>query len=1035
MVTSVPLKAVRLIRMLALCVLIASPLAAQDPFLGKPIPNGPDARTNGTYREGLYRYYLQLVDHYKRHTKDPESVQQAGVKLLTAAVRTRCLEAGDKGFDELLQVSNETFEAGTKDPLVLQRYARLRAIDKDYETARTILLDCEAQLTEAGYPTIVRMLNSFYLCALARATFDDELMQTHFPTFLDRFTEWVHAELKVPENRRYVFDLAISMTADFDTVERKQAIVEALTRPGPLDAWFIDTFAGALEIDIAWLYRGNSWGSDVTAGGWQSFAQHLQVASGRLHRAWKAQPDYPEAASYMITVAMGGNEIESPRTWFDRAVAAEMDHPWAYQRLSNAMLPRWGGSHQTMSRFGLECLATKRFDTAVPLQLFYQVRSVEYETGGTDRYWRSPKVYARLREMFEGYRNAPEVPELQALLAPRKKVLTAYAAVALVAERWEDAIAALDAAGGELDQSLMKDMQVGPFYVSRAYAAIGDPNELVHEAEQLAKLNTEESLAQAIVKLTAAAEQNSDERAAAYFTGQARIWRELVDFHQGEWAELTFDDSLSGWRVNAGDWTRESDQAIIGEQDAMVDPGYYVPLALRSQHQFQPPYQLTVDIEELAGSTLTGVGVTIGEVSFDGSRESTGRFCYTHGGAAGIDRGVHDPSTTNMNTPTGMGFDKPKYHMDIRVWPRSMLQLVNHGGPLGTVVDASFDPGVQIGFAGRYQASFGRLRYSNVRIRKLPYAPLPQVRTHEQLVAEGAKMVEFDADDWFARWVRGSSNYELKKYEDAVVDFRELERIQPNHQGALYMAGASYAKTNNYAEAIEKFKAAIQLNPEDFRVLRLWAELELTATDLKYRNPQSALAHAREAYLMANRLPDAWRYQLTMADAYAELGDYTKAIKTVASIGTMMDPNAVQEITAKTEELRSRKGKSYKSAIASLLWEGDMTMRILGVVLAVVLLAANLIVIGKLARFGWWQGATAGAFGLAISIGIPCAVAILFGMGEGPAFIKLMAGIVGVAAIGGAIGGACSSAKHRQSNAGASADDGDGPMQAEVLAD
>ena len=453
-------------------------------------------------------------------------------------------------------------------------------------------------------------------------------------------------------------------------------------------------------------------------------------------------------------------------------------------------------------------------------------------------------------------------------------------------------------------------------------------------------------------------------------------------------------------------WERESDTAVVGSLGVPPDTAYSRPLLMDSRQPFTPPYQLEVDVEELRGGTITGVGVTIGQVALDGGHASSGRFCFSHMHAVGVDDGTQENRKTQMDTPTGMNWTEPKYHLDVRVWPQSLLFLVNDTGPRGTVLGGNFDPGERFGFGGRYELA-GRVRFSNVRIRKLPYNALLNMTSHEQLIAESTRMVELDPDDWFARWIRGSSNFELKKYEEALTDFSALERTHPNHQGALYMLAAAYAKTGNIADALEKVKVAHDANPQDYRVIRLWAELEIKSQDPQ-RDLEGALKRAQSAYSVASRDADAWRYQLTVAEAHAELGDLTAALKKLESVGTVMDPVGNGEVQARLYEFRQRKRNSYQSAIASLLWEGDMTRRILGLVLAVILLAANLLVIRKVAMLGRLYGAAAGLVGVAISIGIPCVLAIFFGMGEGPAFIKLLSAIVGVAAIFGAIGGVCS---------------------------
>ena len=985
-----------ILRVFTIVALVTPHLAAQGQFQGKPIPNGPEIKTNGVYREGLYRYYLQLVDHYKLHTKDAEPVQEAGIKLLERVVRARCLDPLNQDFSESHQLAKEALEAGSKDLLVLQRCARLRAMDSDFDAARPMFLDCEAQLDESGYPPIVAMLNSFYLCSLARATSDNGLMETHFPTFLDRFSAWVGVESQVEENRRYVFDLAYSMTGDFVVAEHKAAIIDSLAER-EVNGWTRAVLSGAVEIDLAWVYRTGGWAGDVSTEGWQAFVEHLALARQQLHRAWKAQPDYPEAAALMITLAMAGNDPASPRTWFDRSVAAEIDYPWAYYRLSSAMLPRWGGSHRAMSRFGLDCLATKRFDTVVPYQLYHQIQAVEQETGRTNKYLTSPKVYPKLREMFEGYRSAPEVPELQDLYTPRRGILSAYAAVALAVGEWNDAVSAIESLDGEVDPAVLKRVGVDSGRIAQAFAATGDAKDLVAEAETLAASNTLEALESAIEKLEAAAEKDTDERAAAYFTGRTQSLGQWLDFHRGEWAELSFDESLSGWLGYDGNWVRESDKTVLGSQQISAETGIYSSLALSTRQTLKPPYQLEVDVEQVGGGAPMGVGVTIGDAA-----QGSGRFCFADAGGAGIYTPTEVGMTQRM-AATGMESSQSKYHFDIRVWPKSLLVLVNNDGAGSSVTGGNFNPGDRFTLTSS-DAYGGSVRFSNVRVRKLAYAPLPTLVEPAKRVAEATRMIELDASDWFAWWLRGTSNLELENIDAAVTDFQEIQRLQPDHRGAMRMLGNSYAKQHNYAKAIEQFQAALQTDP-DRRVLRSWAEMEMSAKDPQYRDLDSALVHANEAEVLSSESSDHWQYQLTVADVHAAMGDFTQAIKKLDLIIKQPGSQAKQQTEQKAAEFRERKGRSYKSAIASLLWEGDMTRRILGLVLGAVLLAANLIVIKKVARLGRLPGAAAGLFGVAISIGIPCALAILFGMGEGPAFIKLLAGVVGVGAVAGLVGG------------------------------
>ena len=65
---------------------------------------------------------------------------------------------------------------------------------------------------------------------------------------------------------------------------------------------------------------------------------------------------------------------ETPRLWFDRAVAARLDWMGAYTFMITSLRSRWGGQEgRAPLAFARECAATRRFDTEVPFQAFNAV--------------------------------------------------------------------------------------------------------------------------------------------------------------------------------------------------------------------------------------------------------------------------------------------------------------------------------------------------------------------------------------------------------------------------------------------------------------------------------------------------------------------------------------------------------------------------------------------------------------------------------------------------------------------------------------
>ncbi|MHB0911842.1 MAG: hypothetical protein ACYC2Y_00165 [Armatimonadota bacterium] len=189
-----------------------------------------------------------------------------------------------------------------------------------------------------------------------------------------------------------------------------QELHDAVQKAEGVDPYTANVVCGICNIKIAWEFRGDGWAYEVTDEGWKGFEQHLKLARQQLTKAWKSHPEYPEAARLMIRIAMADGR-DNPRVWFDRAVAARLDYMEAYDSYIWNIYPRWGGSHEEMYAFGVECLKTKRFDTWVPWEFFVVLYDIRVDTAQLDdpaqkkSYWMKPESIKYLEEMFTGYEN------------------------------------------------------------------------------------------------------------------------------------------------------------------------------------------------------------------------------------------------------------------------------------------------------------------------------------------------------------------------------------------------------------------------------------------------------------------------------------------------------------------------------------------------------------------------------------------------------------------------------------------------------
>src|SRR6185369_15321086 len=102
--------------------------------------------------------------------------------------------------------------------------------------------------------------------------------------------------------------------------------------------------------------------------GWDSYLGYMSQVRAHSVAAWAAHPEHPEAAVRMIVSVRDGRTIagETPRFWFNQAVAAQIDAPLAHQNLLSCLRLGWGGTQEQILTLGMECLRTGRFDTGAP---------------------------------------------------------------------------------------------------------------------------------------------------------------------------------------------------------------------------------------------------------------------------------------------------------------------------------------------------------------------------------------------------------------------------------------------------------------------------------------------------------------------------------------------------------------------------------------------------------------------------------------------------------------------------------------------
>jgi tetratricopeptide (TPR) repeat protein len=118
---------------------------------------------------------------------------------------------------------------------------------------------------------------------------------------------------------------------------------------------------------------------------------------------------------------------------------------------------------------------------------------------------------------------------------------------------------------------------------------------------------------------------------------------------------------------------------------------------------------------------------------------------------------------------------------------------------------------------------------------------------------------------------------EKGQLDKASADYDQVTRLNPRYAPSYGFRGFAHFAKGNYKAAAFDFEKAIQLSPGDYDALVRLAWFQATCPEDSLRNGKEALEKSRRACELTN-----WNSNAavdTLAAAYAEIGDFEKAIK------------------------------------------------------------------------------------------------------------------------------------------------------------
>ncbi|REJ97334.1 MAG: tetratricopeptide repeat protein [Planctomycetota bacterium] len=159
---------------------------------------------------------------------------------------------------------------------------------------------------------------------------------------------------------------------------------------------------------------------------------------------------------------------------------------------------------------------------------------------------------------------------------------------------------------------------------------------------------------------------------------------------------------------------------------------------------------------------------------------------------------------------------------------------------------------------------------------------------------------------------RGQSQHLRQQYQEALADFDEAIRLNPNDAGAYAHRGAVWLSLSQFDKAILDYQAAHERAPQRFDPVANLAWIYATCPDARFRDGKKAVAHARRAM----QLSPARDYAVvdTLAAALAEDGQFVEAAR-YQQQATELAPSSVRDALLKRLELY-RQGKPYRDQAA-----------------------------------------------------------------------------------------------------------------------
>ncbi|MCM8540531.1 MAG: hypothetical protein NE328_09670 [Lentisphaeraceae bacterium] len=865
------------------------------------------------YRKVKYKIYKSLGTEYEKLSKDNPALKEKVLFLINGFAELQSLTGKMPTYDNLAQKAKEILKEKPKDPLAKSLLGNIILYggnnrQDDFDKAFSLLDQGSTALSSSTYSLFAKMLSSFWLRKTVyrsqkiNGKKEKQIMQQYTSTML-AYTSSETTE----DEQRLIAGFMGEFLDDRKDFKRIDNFYENFIKKSEnVKPWLKELTSGMYHTEKAWHFRGGGYANTVKEEGWKEFGKHLKIAAEHLKKAHSLKPENPEAASKLIAISMGGGTKEPVRFWFDKAVAAELDHEAAYRAILWAYRPRWGGSHEKMLSFGRECIETGQYDTIVPSMMIEAIKDIKSETS-----------FARIKEMGlydvlhevlkeyeknDGIRYRPfdSVNTFKALHFCYAYELEKFSHVRKLFKLYGDSV---------YDRAIFKKYDVDfKMSLSLAFAMSGDASgliskihkELTWEGFEPGKKpwRSDKELDLIIQDLEDAKALTQEEESKFYFDKLTQVTQLEKAFNTGNWVELKFTKGLPTWKNYGGNWD------IIDENTIQASTLDNQRQYLSSEAFFKPPFIVQLEVESIK-SNWRGRHLQAGLILGRMFGPKTGRTFWADGLRKRSGVGIPNelPSGINLKNKS------KKNTITVYAWNGHHEIYLNNNQDYFIEADPKFEPlRVSLGIMPWYPIS-GVVKYSNFKIKKLDYGTAPGTESINERIAYFNMRVEKDPNPYvYEKLV--TSYFTAKEYSNALNTLKERDSKWASWWNPYYTCTV-LEHQGVYEKIPENFELALKRSKSSYakgRALNGYAWFSSTCKEKKFRDPKKALKLALELNKMKTSKTIKPYHLSTLAAAYSINGSFDKAVELAEqAIKMTKDAKLIKGLTERIDLYKNKK--------------------------------------------------------------------------------------------------------------------------------